>query len=306
MRPLGDPRMTRGVLPGGPRVPVVPDWASRRQAATSPLTRAPDKYMASKKLNTSLHLAAVGVNTATGTPAGSLARMAVAPMMNRFLARIGNEKAARAYNLLIESLAVAGDLPPDDAQERVRTILEGAEPEVEDHLYENFQSMARARTEAAWPYIAKLTAEFIHNRRPVDTYFRRVGWLMENATEEELVTFFRLIRESVKFRDRWKAEGFGIQAVLWRSGFEGGATMAMVTGITVTIPAKPAKHLTVSSGPEDPKGFWFGDCMELVRSSRLAEIPSNKLGEVRYWEARGTLDRLYKLVGPEPEPEGEE
>ena len=98
-------------------------------------------------------------------------------------------KVERAFQLLVASLVELDPLPEAAQSERLERILLAGEPGTGDPhqaLYEAFRSFAFTRTEAAWPYIALMTADYVHHNRPVDKFFRRMGWLLERCEEEDI------------------------------------------------------------------------------------------------------------------------
>lgn len=150
--------------------------------------------------------AAVGVDPSTdgryAVGMDPLALSAVSPLFKSLLtrgvfARVGDaievrraRKAERAFQLLVDALVDADGLPPEEAAAHIERILVAGEegvPDPHDTLYEAFRSFAFTRTEAAWPYIGRLTADYVAHRRRIDTLFRRAAWLLERCEEEDVV-----------------------------------------------------------------------------------------------------------------------
>ena len=134
---------------------------------------------------TLIDTAATGFDLATGTPAGSITRALVGGVW-KLADRIEAARVKRALDLLVESLATVADLPRDEAASRLQELLDGASAEVDDLLYADFKSKASARSEAAWPYIARLTAEYLHHGQPADSFFKRMGLLLERCEGEDV------------------------------------------------------------------------------------------------------------------------
>ncbi|MBK7759565.1 MAG: hypothetical protein IPI35_24840 [Deltaproteobacteria bacterium] len=96
---------------------------------------------------------------------------------------------------LVDALCRLKGCPPEEAAAQLDEILTSGQPWVGDPhkvLYETFRSFAFTRTQAAWPYISQMTAEYIEQRKTVDTFFRRMGWLLERCEDEDVA----LLREA--------------------------------------------------------------------------------------------------------------
>jgi hypothetical protein len=100
--------------------------------------------------------------------------------VGRVLAEFQERKGERAVAALVAALADLKGLPPEAAAAELDRLLVSAEEGTRDPheaLYETFRMFAFARTETAWPFIARMTAEYISEGRVVDDFFRRAGWL---------------------------------------------------------------------------------------------------------------------------------
>jgi hypothetical protein len=121
--------------------------------------------------------------------AGSALVKTVLTSIGKGLAEFQERKGQRAVAALGSALADLEGLPPDGADEALARLLTTAEPGVHDPhevLYETFRVFAFTRTEAAWPYIARMTAEYLSRSRAIDDLFRRSGWLLERCEQEDL------------------------------------------------------------------------------------------------------------------------
>ncbi len=98
-------------------------------------------------------------------------------------------KVEGAFRLLVESLVELEGLAEPEASQRLEHILLAGEPGTGDPheaLYQSFRSFAFTRTEAAWPYIARLTADYLVENAPIDSFFRRMAWLLERCEDHDV------------------------------------------------------------------------------------------------------------------------
>lgn len=120
---------------------------------------------------------------------GSAISKVVLTSVGLALAEFQEKKAERAVNALIAALAELEALTPEAAGVKLDALLTTAVEGVRDPhevVYETFRHFAFTRAEAAWPYIATMTAEYLAAKRPVDKFFRRMGWLLERCEAEDI------------------------------------------------------------------------------------------------------------------------
>lgn len=174
--------------------------------------------------------------------------------------RVRGDRAVRA---LVDALAELDGLPRDEAAKKLDDLLTSGEPGVRDPhevLYETFRSLAFTRTEAAWPYIAKLTASYLpgtyREQKPVDDYFRRMGRLLERCEQRDIVALRKVAEATLTQASAanapkagnyaWVDRGNGIMEV----GFQSAPAPASV----------PVTLATLYDG---------GDLINLVEDARL-------------------------------------
>jgi hypothetical protein len=151
-------------------------------------------------------------------------------------------------------------------------------------LYETFRSFADTRTEAAWPYIARLTAQTIR-RGGVDTFFRRAARLLERCEHDDL--------ERLVAATRWAAHALTVHPseqdlVAVCFVVRGDKLAALVHYRMPEDGSAAARHHDHGpiTGRNDPRGF---DLIQLVIDSRLAR----QAGQMEQPEARFELAEEY-------------
>ncbi|MES2643877.1 MAG: hypothetical protein V4850_30595 [Myxococcota bacterium] len=120
---------------------------------------------------------------------GSALAKTVLTSIGKALAEFQERKGERAVASLVAALGGLKGLPPDEAARELDELLTTSEPGVRDPheaLYETFRSFAFTRSEAAWPFIARMTAEYVERGCKVDSHFRRTAWLLERCDAEDV------------------------------------------------------------------------------------------------------------------------
>jgi hypothetical protein len=127
-----------------------------------------------------------GVSVALKKFAASTLSKTVLLRIGQVLSEFQQRKGERAVNALVAALCELRGLPPGEAELRLDEIVTSAGEGLRDPheaLYETFRMFAFTRTEAAWPYIARMTAEYMEESRAIDSFFRRAGWLLERCED---------------------------------------------------------------------------------------------------------------------------
>ncbi|MFH1467870.1 MAG: hypothetical protein ABIO70_26025 [Pseudomonadota bacterium] len=226
-----------------------------------------------------LDLVALGApvaDLATGTPAGSIAAALLQGL--RFLTvSFQQQKAERALDTFIESLAVAGDLPRVEAEKRVRLLLASTDPKTQDALYACFKAMFNGRSEAAWPYIARLTSLYVLYQPSVDAFFKRASWLLERCEDEdvkllvEAMQVSRMIKEDHLRRQETRGDG-PLCSLVWKH-----KPVSNTGSHQIMIVASPSATPGVaSSSPgEREGGEGWARLIALIREARIGYTDSN-------------------------------
>jgi len=223
-----------------------------------------------------LDVAALAIDLATGGPAGSLAVLPIRAVVD-FAHRIEERRIKRALALLIEGLATAGDLPPDEAAQRIGDLLAGSSDREDDLLYAAFRSMAYARSDAAWPYIARLTAEYLHHGQAADSFFKRASWLLERCEDEdvkllvEAMQVSRMIKKDHLRRQETQGDG-PLRSLVWKH-----KPVSNTGSHQIMIVASPSATPGVaSSSPgEREGGEGWARLIALIREARIGYTDSN-------------------------------
>ena len=239
--------------------------------------------------------AATGLDATAGIPAGTLLKTGGA-LVSYFLARIGDERARRAYATFLEQWTSIADLSDDEAQERVNKLLAEGDAAHDDLLHEMFRHMAFSRADAAWPYIAKRTARYMSLGSPADAFFRRCGWLFERCEGDDIRLLKMLVEETDQLSDRArellstrKGAYRGVYCKLTRP--RGGASDAIQVTVTITD-REDGFH------PPERKvqgGRELADFMVLLEESRLGERGMED--RVTFDAESPHLDALLDLFG---------
>lgn len=245
-----------------------------------------------------LDAAALAVDLATGGPGGSLAAIPLKAVWS-LTQRIEQRKVRKALAMLIESLATAGDLPPDEAATRIQGLLAGGSDREDDLLYAAFRSMAYSRSDAAWPYIARLAAGYLHHGQPADSFFKRVSWLLERAEEPDMA----ILREAVDHTHHvltFAQEGLkdrpdlALQGVAWRySQPAGGRPLKMKINAIIPVPSGERGPRTTARTIQDNPALM--DFKTLFNESRLGVPGPNHV--VTFDKEAPALLGLLRLFG---------
>lgn len=129
--------------------------------------------------------ASTALDVATGTPMGTALKLAH-DFVGVFQVRATERRAARAMQVYLDSWSTLRGIQPGQAEAEVARMLHEGTAEQDEALYQMFRSMAFSRSPAAWPYIARMTAEYINEQRPADEFFRRLGLFLERAAEPDV------------------------------------------------------------------------------------------------------------------------
>lgn len=219
-------------------------------------------------------------------------------------------KVDRAFQLLVDSLVELDGLPAAEQADRLERMLIAGEPGVGDPhqaLYEAFRSYAFTRTEAAWPYIARLAAPYVANTRPVDDCFRRTAWLLERCDDKDIAILraaFRACEELIAYVNSPEVLSRKIIRSEVQFSFNGSGLLVNTSPST----DEGARELEIAPSFALPPGETAkaqGDAVILLGESRLGWYRS---GVVSFGlkdgvpEAGGTLDRLIKLFAVDAAP----
>lgn len=165
----------------------------------------------------------------------------------------------------------------------LESYLQEAREDQEDLLYETFRSMAFSKSRAAWPYIARMTADYLKNRggKP-DTFFKRMAWLLERCEDEDVHFIARalvLTRECVN-----EATGEAEDPVVeWTHGGGGALTVSARRGRGVSASVR------VVAG-EFPRNY---EVNGLVRESRIGRSSGGR--NTRFPPEEGFIKQLIRL-----------
>jgi hypothetical protein len=179
------------------------------------------------------------------------------------------------------------DADGSDGSQGMEAYVAGSGPDQEDLLYDTFRSMAFGRSRAAWPYIARMTADYLVNRggRP-DTFFKRTAWLLEQCEDEDIVVLGEIVSATVSvLADMADHRVAGVvRGVIWNDE---------VDRNIVTIGVYPGRHVErrLPAQGRDPSRYL--DVVGLVDDSRLGVV---HLGDgVHFPFEAGHIDRLIEL-----------
>ncbi len=245
-----------------------------------------------------LALGAPMADLATGTPAGSVAAALLQGL--RFLTvSFQQRKAERALATFIESLAVAGDLPRLEAEKRVRLLLASTDPKTQDALYACFKAMFNGRSEAAWPYIARLTSMYVLYEPSVDTFFKRASWLLERCEDEDVKLLVEAMCESRKVQEdhlrRQEAQQAGkLRALVWKHSVVGnvGSHEVMVVASASATPGVSSSSPGKLEGDEG-----LARLVSLIREARIGYTDSND--QQVFTVEDNTFFKLMELMLPD-------
>ena len=239
--------------------------------------------------------AAFGVDAATGTPAGT-ATLVGFEMVSNFMIRISEDRADLAYETFVSEWALAAVKSPEEAREQVKKLLTEGDPEHDDKLYESFRHMAFSRGDASWPYIAKLTAEYIDNGQPTDAFFKRVGGLLERCEDQDIALLERLLPET------WQCRSSVLEDLAEQPSSLKGIDWQVDRSLpdnpgTITIYAMLEDHPGKYTQDENrvTGGYELDDILVLLEESRLAV---RSVGQrVSFPAGSDSLERLCHLFG---------
>lgn len=141
--------------------------------------------MADLPLTASVTTAVDLAMASTGVPVGTALDL-VRGFIDVFQERVTQRRAARAMQVYLDQWATLRGLDAGDAEDEVRRMLHDGTAEEDEALHQMFRSMAFSRSPAAWPYIARMTAEYVNDGRPVDEFFRRLGVFLERAAQPDI------------------------------------------------------------------------------------------------------------------------
>lgn len=137
--------------------------------------------------------------------------------------------------------------------------------------------MAYARSDTAWPYIARLTAEYLHHGQPADSFFKRASWLLERCEDEdvrllvEAMQVSRMIKEDHLRRQETQGEG-SLRALVWKHKAVGnvGSHTIMVVASAEATPS------VASSSPGKLEGDeGLARLVALIREARIGYTDTN-------------------------------
>ncbi len=237
------------------------------------------------------------IDIKTMSPAGTLGVLPVKAVFN-LVEHLQRKKVERALDLLVKGLATAGDLPREEAEQQVGLLLESAAPQVQELLYADFKSKANARSDAAWPYIARLTAEYLHHGQPADSFFKRASWLLERCEDEdvkllvEAMQVSRMIKEDHLRRQETQGDG-PLRALVWKHKpvSNTGSHEVMVVA---SASATPGVSSSTPGKLEGDEGL--ARLVALIREARIGYTDSND--QHVFTVADGTFFDLMKLMLP--------
>lgn len=121
-------------------------------------------------------------------------------------------RTRRAAESLAAQLSVLFDTEPATAT-AIEAVRAEAPAEAEDVLFEYFENHMNRLEPTAEPYITRLAASYFAHRLGRDTFFRRAGRMLVDATAaeiEQIVLMFSLTREAIGAKDATSEVGVSI------------------------------------------------------------------------------------------------
>lgn len=241
-------------------------------------------------MNQKLKQTAIGTAVAAAAAAGVPAAAVLKPGTDIVQFLWSRATDARRKAMLDELVARFAELNGYDdrmADEGLHRLLTDSTQEQEDLIYESFKSMAFGKSRWAWPYMARLTADYlVHRDGTSDSFFKRAAWLLERCESEDIAFLkgaFSVTRGSlVAFRGEYGDVASAFEGYEW-------------------VP-NPGQLLVVSLSPQDEERSPMQrfehdlgidrneDVVALLLESRLAR--RTPIGAVFCFEC---LDRLLDL-----------
>lgn len=235
-------------------------------------------------LTTAAGLALVGFDAwlaANGyaVPVGAVTALAV-PYV---LGKVGREKVERLWMAFRRAMIVEVELPEDEADSEIRRLLD--DPKAAEKLYESFRSMMSSRSEATWPYAAKLAAHYVVRKLEPDTFFLRAGWLLVRCEEEDIDILRQGFAESEALLGEVPAEGRAPLGVEWLTHDQRGLCLA------VNPDGGRGSHRPLRTVGQ--YSVWRAmDIVALLTESRLGVARPNS---VHFPLSQGHIERLFAL-----------
>jgi len=227
----------------------------------------------------------------TGVPIGTAAGLAF-KLVAGVATRVEQRKAAKALEHLIEEWARVGELPHAEAAKRTAELTKHGEPQADSILYACFKHMAFSRCGSSWPYIARLTAEYLHLGKPTDSYFRRCGWLLERSEKSDVELMEKVAAElggALELVDPISQQVVPLASVVLKASLAGGYENHALS----LIPTYGNGDKKVGGGAMKLKGgVEVSDFYSLLQESRMCY---DQRGQLVFRIEWGVLSRLIEL-----------
>lgn len=176
-------------------------------------------------------------------------------------ARVRDEKAETAYAAFVEQWATVNMMHPEEAAQEVHPLLSEGDPAHDDALYETFRHLAFMRSDRAWSFIARMTAMYVREKRPVDDFFRRAGWLLERCESEDVDIIVKACGDThAKIS---MPENRDFRSIRWSAHDEVGIAAYVERGHNLSTTS--SSHLLLATTRH-------GAVVDLIGSSRLARV----------------------------------
>lgn len=223
----------------------------------------------------------LAVDAATETLLGSTAGMGF-KLASTIAGKVQQRKADRIYAEILCSWAGAAGAPVAEFE---LILWERAldDPAFQDRIYDTFRHTANVRSEAAFPYIAMLTAPYAVGGKPPDEFFRRVAWLLERCEDEDIPVLRQAAHDTNSKVQR--RENAANATVTWDFG----------KGPTVVVEfINAGEPIGVSITPQTARGSSHLDgARQLLVESRIGHAEG--VHKVSFALADGHIARLTEL-----------